>query len=383
MSNPVAVLRRGFVFQGPVLLQADGGAGAHVIKSMKKGEQPMSEVSKPTANRRHVLGGMGAVAGLVAMPFVARAQAPIIMKMGTPTINDNQHEWMKMFAASVEAGSKGAIKAEIYPASQLGAAPRMIEGAQLGTVQVIVLPPEFVAGVDSRYEVLGAPGLFKDIAHGQRCLQSPAFNKAFLSIGESKGLKGVGLFVTAQMIINCRTKLGGVADVTGKKVRVLGSAMQIEQVKRMKGTGIPMALGEVLPALQQGTIDGILGSLPVITAMRYYDTAKYVLETEHATITVMSAVSKVWYDKLPKELQAVIDESAVKASNDIYPWTTDFNEKQRKVWLDNGGEIIPLPKAQRDELMKLMLPIGGEVAGRKPAEKELFDLLLKAAEATA
>jgi TRAP-type C4-dicarboxylate transport system substrate-binding protein len=201
----------------------------------------MSEVSKPTANRRHVLGGVGAVAGLVAMPFVARAQAPIIMKMGTPTINDNQHEWMKMFAASVEAGSKGAIKAEIYPASQLGAAPRMIEGAQLGTVQVIVLPPEFVAGVDSRYEVLGAPGLFKDIAHGQRCLQSPAFNKAFLSIGESKGLKGVGLFVTAQMIINCRTKLGGVAEVAGKKVRVLGSAMQLEQVKRMKGTGIPQA----------------------------------------------------------------------------------------------------------------------------------------------
>ena len=343
----------------------------------------MSEVSNPTANRRHVLAGMGAVAGVVAMPYVARAQAPIIMKMGTPTINDNQHEWMKMFAAAVEAGSKGAIKAEIYPASQLGAAPRMIEGAQLGTVQVIVLPPEFVAGVDSRYEVLGAPGLFKDIAHGQRCLQSPAFNKAFLSIGESKGLKGVGLFVTAQMIINCRTKLGGVAEVAGKKVRVLGSAMQLEQVKRMKGTGIPMALGEVLPALQQGTIDGILGSLPVITAMRYYDTAKYVLETEHATITVMSAVSKVWYDKLPKELQAVIDESAVKASNDIYPWTTDFNDKQRKVWLDNGGEIIALPKAQRDELMKLMLPIGGEVAGRKPAEKELFDLLLKAAEATA
>ena len=166
----------------------------------------MSEVSNPTANRRHVLAGVGAVAGVVAMPFVARAQAPIVMKMGTPTINDNQHEWMKMFAAAVEAGSKGAIKAEIYPASQLGAAPRMIEGAQLGTVQVIVLPPEFVAGVDSRYEVLGAPGLFKDIAHGQRCLQAPAFNKAFLSIGESKGLKGVGLFVTAQMIINCRTR---------------------------------------------------------------------------------------------------------------------------------------------------------------------------------
>ena len=343
----------------------------------------MSEISKPTANRRHVLRGLGAVSGAVAMPSIGRAQAPIIMKMGTPTINDSQHEWLKMFGAMVEAGSKGAIKGEIYPASQLGAAPRMIEGTQLGTIQLICLPPEFISGVDTRYEVLGAPGLFKDVAHGQRCLQAPAFNKAFLSIGESKGLRGVGLFANADMIINCRTKMSSVADVAGKKVRVLGSAMQIEQVKRMKGTGIPMALGEVLPALQQGTIDGILGSLPVITAMRYYDTAKFVLETGHATITVMSVVSKVWYDKLPKEFQSLIDEAGAKATADIFPWIVDFNEKQRKIWLENGGEIVTLSKAEQDAVMKLMLPIGGEVAARKPAEKELFDLLLKTAETTA
>ncbi|MDB5597543.1 MAG: hypothetical protein JWM36_4504 [Hyphomicrobiales bacterium] len=333
--------------------------------------------------RRTLVHGFTAAAGALAMPAIVRAQTPQVMKVGTPTLNDDQHEWMKIFAAAVESGSKGAIKAELYPASQLGSAPRMIEGAQLGTIQVVVLPPEFLSGVDSRYEILGAPGVFKDIGHAQRCLQSPEFNQAFLSIGDAKGLKGIGLFINAQMIINCRTKLETVADIANKKIRILGSAIQTEQVKRLKGTGIPMALGEVLPAVQQGTIDGVLGSLPVMTALRFYDAAKYILDTEHATISVVSVVSKVWYEKLPKDLQAVVDQAGKKASVDVYPWAIDFNEKQRKVWTDNGGEIVKLSPDAHAELMKLMRPIGAEVASRKPAEKALFDLLVKTAETTA
>jgi TRAP-type C4-dicarboxylate transport system substrate-binding protein len=334
------------------------------------------------ATRRTLIRGASAAAGLVAMPWVARGQTPIVMKIGTPTLNDCQHEWMKIFAGLVEAGSKGAIKAELYPASQLGSAPRMIEGTQFGTVQVIVMPPEFLSGVDTRFEVLGAPGMFKDLAHAQRCLQAPEFNKAFLSSGESKGLKGIGLFINSQMVINCRSKLETAADVTNKKIRVLGSAMQIEQIKRLKGTGIPMSLGEVMPALQQGTIDGVLGSTPVMTALRFYDAAKYILETEHATITVASLASKLWLDKLPKDLQAVVEESGQKASRDVYAWADAFDQSQKKVWLEKGGEIIKLPPAAHDELMKLMRPIGAEVAGRKPAEKALYELLAKTSETT-
>jgi len=343
----------------------------------------MNEFTKRAASRRYVLGGMGVVASAVAMPSVLRAQSPMIMKIGTPTINDNQHEWMRKFASLVEEGTKGAIKAELYPASQLGTAPRMIEGTQLGTIQVIAMPPEFLSGVDSRYEVLGAPGLFKDLEHTQRTMQHPEFNKAFLSIGDSKGLAGLGLFISAPMIVNCRTKLNSPADLAGKKIRVLGSAMQIEQMKRLKGTGIPMSLGEVLPALQQGTIDGILGSLPVITAFRYYDTAKYVLDTGHATITVYAAASKVWLDKLPKEHQTVVLNAGRQASEYIHKWTLDFIEAQRKVWMQNGGEIQSVSAADKEVLMKLLLPIGNEVASRRPAEKQLFDILMKTVAATA
>ena len=39
-----------------------------------------------------------------------------------------------------------------------------------------------------------------------------------------------------------------------------------------------MALGDVLPALQQGTIDGVMSALPVLAALRYYDAAKFITE---------------------------------------------------------------------------------------------------------
>src|SRR6202048_839895 len=86
-----------------------------------------------------------------------------VMKLGTATINESQHEWCKRFGAMVEKDSGGRIKGEVYPASQLGAIPREIEGVQFGAIQGYVGPPEFLVGIDERYEVLSAPGLVADL----------------------------------------------------------------------------------------------------------------------------------------------------------------------------------------------------------------------------
>src|SRR5271156_4080957 len=100
-------------------------------------------------------------ATLVAAPFPAAAQdKTFVMKLSTATLNDTQHEWMKRFAVAVDKDSGGRIKSEVYPASQLGSIPRQIEGAQFGSIQAWIGPPEFLVGVDQRYEALSAPGMF-------------------------------------------------------------------------------------------------------------------------------------------------------------------------------------------------------------------------------
>lgn len=322
---------------------------------------------------------MLAVAALLAAPGV---HAQNVMKLGTATLNDAQHEWMKRFGAMVEKESKGQIKVEIYPLSQLGPIPRMIEQTQFGAIQGWIGPPEFLSGVDMRYEVLSAPGLFKDLAHANRVLQDPKFNSAFQSIGEKRGLKGIGLFISGPAAFVARKPLRTVADLQGMKIRVLAAPLQMEQIRALKATPVPMPLGEVLPALQQGTLDSVMSNIPVFQALKYYSVAKYLLATEHTLIAATTVISKKWYDSLSPELQKVVADSGRKVSEGLYQWSVDDISNGYAAWVKSGGELVRLePKAQ-DALMTQLLPLGTQVTSKRPDEKALFDLLQDAAKRT-
>lgn len=335
--------------------------------------------------RRHAARFFMAFIALAAcgavMSSPARAQAaPIVMKIGTATLNDSQNEWMKIYAKLVEKDSNGRIKVELYPASQLGNIASMIQGTQFGSIQAYVGPPEFLSGVDARYEALSAPGLFDDLQHANRTLQDPEFNAAFLGLGAKKGLLGIGLFLSGPVAFNTNTPVASLTDLEGKKIRVLASEIQMEQIRRLKGTPIPMSLGEVIPAMQQGTLDGVMSSTPVFTALRFYDAAKYIYDTGHAVISDLTVISKSWYDKLPPDLQKIVTEAGQQASRDVYQWSLDDVAHKRQVWLDAGGKYIEPSADEKVRLMAMMKPIGEKVTAKRPEEKAFFEMLLRAAD---
>src|ERR1700761_1931306 len=113
-----------------------------------------------------------------------------IMKLSTATLNDTQHEWLKRFAAAVEKDSGGRIQGQVYPASQLGSIPRQIEGTQFGSIQGWVGPPEFLVGVDERYELMSVPGVFTSRDQANRIIADPAVMDMILGWGANKGLLG-------------------------------------------------------------------------------------------------------------------------------------------------------------------------------------------------
>jgi TRAP-type C4-dicarboxylate transport system substrate-binding protein len=303
-----------------------------------------------------------------------------LMKLSTATLNDSQHEWMKRFAVAVEKNSNGRIKVEIYPASQLGAIPRQIEGTQLGSIQAWVGPPEFLVGVDQRFELLGVPGLFRNDEQALKTIADPEFAKAFLALGANKGLLGTSLFFSGGPIaFAMRTPFRTLADLKGKKIRVFASQFQTEQMTRLGATGVPMTLGEVLPAIQQGTLDGALGALQAFAALQYYDSAKYMTETGHAYVFSVAMLSKKWFEGLPPDLQAIVRTTSKQMDEEITPWARGFSVQQRKTWVDKGGELITLSAADHAELMEKMSPIGEDVVKTKPELKPLWDMLIAAA----
>lgn len=327
------------------------------------------------------LAAAAAAALVLAAPLGGAGAQDIAMKLSTATINDGQHEWAKRFAQRVEAKSGGKLKPQIFPASQLGSIPRQIEGVQLGTIECYIGPPEFFVGIDPRYQVLGAPGVFADADHVMRTISEPAFRAKFLAIGEAKNLKGIGLIYLAPTSIAFIRPVRTLDDFKGKKIRVFGSPMQTLPMQLVGAAGVPLPLDETLPALQSGTVDGAFGSMAIFVPMKYFNLAKYLTDTNASAVTTLIVVGKAWFDKLPADIQKTILEEAQAIEPEIGVWSKNFAAAAIETWKQNGGEYIQLSAPDRAELMKRWGTIGETVLADKPAIKEMYDLMVTTAKA--
>jgi len=331
------------------------------------------------------LTAFGAAFVLSMAPTIGAAQAQdktYVMKIGTPTVNDTPEEFSRGFAQMVEKDSGGRIKIELYSASKLGAMPRMIEGMQFGSIESAIIPPEFFVGVDERFEVLATPGLLDSLAHGQRLTAQPDVMKLMLGLGADKGLHGIGLYMALPSTLDARTPIRHVTDLKGKKIRVFASKFQTEAFERLGATPVAMSLGDVLPAVQQGTIDGAISGITVFNAMHFQDAAKYATEINQPAIFLIVEVSKRWYDALPKDLQEIIDRDGAAESVAINPFAAELLAKARKSWVDKGGELISLPADEQASMMSMLASVGEDVAKSKPDLYQAYKLVTEAAKRT-
>jgi TRAP-type transport system periplasmic protein len=310
----------------------------------------------------------------------ARAQdKTYTMKITLATINDQIHAFGKNFAAAIEKNSGGRIKTEIYPASQLGPIPRQAEGVQFGAIQCQLVPPEFLVGIDERFEVMAAPGLVTSMAQGQKLAADPEVLKLMLSLGADKGMHGVGLFMVNPSAIASRAPIRHLADFKGKKIRIFASSFQSVAFDRLGSTPVAMSLGDVLPALQQGAIDGAVASTAVFTAFHYQDAAKYATETGQPAIFAIVEISKKWYDTLPPDLQQIIDQTGATESVAVNPQAAEITDNSRKVWTDGGGELISLPAEEQAQYLTLVSSVGEDVSKEKPALSDAYKIVAAAA----
>ena len=302
-----------------------------------------------------------------------------VMKITTPTLNAAPDAFAKAFGAAVGKDSGGRIKTEVYPASQLGTIPRQIEGTQFGAIQCAVIPPEFFVGIDERFEVMAAPGLIGSEAQGERVAADPAVLKLVLGLGADKGLHGVGLFMAEPALVVSKAPLRRLDDFKGKKLRIFASDFQSVAFQRLGATPVAMSPGDVLPAIQQGALDGAVAGVQLLSGLHFYDAAKYIEMTRHAAIFIVVEISKKWYDSLPPDLQKIIDEDGARESKAIIPRAAEITAAARKVWTDNGGEFIELPPDDHARMLELLASVGEDVAKKKPRVQEAYEIVTDAA----
>ena len=317
---------------------------------------------------------------LGASPDARAADKPYVMKISLATLNDALHQFAKDYAAAVERDSAGRIKAEIYPNSQLGSTQRQVEGVQFGAIQCLIVPPEFLAGIDERFELLAAPGLVNSMANGQRVAADPAVKQLMLGLGANKGLDGVGLFMATPSSVISIKPIRHLDDFKSKKIRVFPSQFQREAMQRLGATPKPMSLGEVLPGLQDNVLDAAVSATTVFVTMHFQDAAKFVTETGQPAIFGIAELSKKWYDGLPPDLQEIMNKGASSESVAINAWVIDFNAKTRQEWIVGGGELISLPPDEQAAMLNALASVGEDVSMTKAELHAAYHIVTEAAQ---
>jgi TRAP-type transport system periplasmic protein len=317
-------------------------------------------------------------AGAVALAFAFTPSpapaAEFVMKFGTATFNESQHQYIKFYKEAVEKASNGRIEVGIYPRSELGPIPRMIDGLQLGTIEAYIGPADFYVGVDPRFGVLSTPMLFKNNDHASATVLDPALNEHLLGLGDSKGLVGLGTFGLGASNYAAKSPILRLADFSGKKLRVNATAMEREKMRRLGATAVPMPLNEVMPSLQRGVIDGTMSGTSVFVAFKFIDVVNTITVTNDTMLVSLAMVSKVWLDKLPPDLRKVLIDAGRETQVRTHKWEQEFSKTLEVKWQEMGGQMHALPADDLAKMSSLLKSVGDDVSKDQPA---VLDLLTK------
>jgi TRAP-type C4-dicarboxylate transport system substrate-binding protein len=326
--------------------------------------------------------GLGTSTAILAGCAQSTAPAPAApskqtyaMKIGTATLNDVQHEWCKRYKARLEARTNGQITADVFPASQLGSIPRMIEGVQLGTIEAWMGPPDFLVGLESRCMVPGMPLLFRDQEEAFKVFSDQRLLDRFLALTEDKGIKGVSLVIYGPMVLFSRTPVRTPDDARGKKYRIFAAPTEIETMNAFGATGVPITLGEVTGAISSGTVDGAQSGITVGDTFKWYDLVKYCTESHHAMITSFGGVSKSWYDRLPAELQRAVVEEARALHQELFDWQKQELVKSSQTWDEQTqGGLFRLTEQERDVFRQRLAGVPERVLEQRPEIRETLEM---------
>jgi TRAP-type transport system periplasmic protein len=242
---------------------------------------------------------MLALASASIFVAAAPAHAEKTLKMAY-ALSTNSHYGAggEAFAKSIEAGSNGAFKVQQFANSALGGEREVIEGLQLGTIDLAIVSTGATLNFVPKTGVFDIPFLFRDLTHARKVLDGDIGQK-LLAEFPKRGLVALawGEQGFRQLTNNVRP-VTKPEDIKGLKIRTTENPIHIAAFRQLGVLATPMAWPEVATALQQGTIDGQENPLAVIVSAKLPQLQKYLSLTAHVYGPALILVSPNVYDSL-------------------------------------------------------------------------------------
>jgi C4-dicarboxylate-binding protein DctP len=307
-----------------------------------------------------------AASALLAFAGSALAQQPIVIKFShVVAVDTPKGKGAEYFKKLAEERTKGRVKIEIYPNSQLYKDGEEMEALQLGSVQMLAPSVAKFGPLGAReFEVFDLPYIFDSFAELHKVTDGPVGKKLFKKL-ETKSITGLAFWDNGFKDFSANRALRLPGDVKGLKMRIQSSNVLEAEIRALGGLPQKMAFSEVYQGLQTGVVDGTENPPSNFYTQKMHEVQKFLTLTDHGVIEYAVIANKPFWDGLPADIRTTLEgamKETTKFANDIAKKEND--DALEAVRKSGKTEIITLTAAQKAEWKKALLPVHREMESR-------------------
>jgi len=288
---------------------------------------------------------------MLATPVLARDfRSADIHPTDYPTV-----EAVRYVGKLVAERSNGKLGVKVFPNGALGTEKDTIEQLKIGGLDMMRINVAPLNNVVPETIVTALPFIFRSTEHMRHVLDGPIGDEILASM-ESQGMVGLAFYDSgSRSMYTVNKPIKHLADLKGAKIRVQQSDLFVAMIQALGANATPMPFGEVYTALKTGIVDAAENNYPSYESSRHFEAAKYFSLTEHAMAPEVLVFSKVVWDRLSKDDQAMIRKAA-KESVPYMRKLWDAREQQSKdVVTKAGSQIVEV--ADKQEFIDAMKPV--------------------------
>ena len=310
--------------------------------------------------RRTVLAGLGATAaaGILGMPSILRAQAPITLN-GAVQFGDD-HAFNKALVRFEELVKKyygKPVNFTLHKNSSLGLEKQYFEYMSQGkAVDYGIVSPAHMSTFAKAAPFIDAPFVFKGIDHMNKVVAANILAPIADEVAAKAEVVLVGYCGGGIRNIFATKPMKNLAELKGLKVRVQGAPIWSKTFGAIGMAPTVIAYNEIYNAIQNKVIDAGENESAGIEAMKFNEVGPNVNLTRHAITIRPVCFSAKTFAKLPADLQSAIVKAGKEAG--AYGRQIESSEDQKKLdAMEKAGKIKQIPFTDRAAMQKLVDPV--------------------------
>ena len=228
---------------------------------------------------------------------------------------NEQNSWHKAslkFGEELSALTDGRIAVEVYPNDSLGREMDVINGMQLGTVEMTITG-ESLQNWAPRAALLAIPYAYQSLEEMDAVASGEIGDQIEAEIIENAQVRPIAYFARGPRNLTANRAITTPDELDGMPMRVPNVPLFLDVWTALGANPTPMAFSEVFTSLQNGTIEAQENPLALIQSASFNEVQSHVNLTEHVRSWIYLTIAEQVWSQLSEEDQGHVMEAASRA----------------------------------------------------------------------